>query len=298
MNTFAGVGVFVEVARQGSFVAAGRRLAISASAVGKSIARLEARLGVRLFHRSTRRLSLTGEGQRYLMRCQRMLEELEAAEQELQSAALPRGRLRIGLPSDDGQLTLALAGFLREYPDIELDLDYSDRLVDVIGEGFDAVIRSGEPRDSRLVARVLGQFRVVMVASPGYLAARGVPDSPAALAGHRCLHYRYPTSGLLARWPLSGAEGLSLPATVVCNTSRALIEMACQDQGIACLPEFHVRDAVRGGRLVILMEEYVDRSRTTRRVLWPASPTIPAKLRALIDFLAQHPLPDLPGEEP
>ncbi|WP_347788720.1 LysR family transcriptional regulator, partial [Chromobacterium piscinae] len=161
MDRMSGIELFAQIARQGSLVAAGRQLGLSASAVGKGLARLEQRLGARLVHRSTRRLALTAEGQQYLARCLRILEEAEAAERELQQGlAAPSGRLKVGVPHESGLLTPHLADFMRRYPQVALDLDYSDRLVDVIGEGFDVVVRGGEPGDSRLAARraVFGQI--------------------------------------------------------------------------------------------------------------------------------------------
>ncbi|MGR2660367.1 LysR family transcriptional regulator [Chromobacterium haemolyticum] len=165
MEKMSGIELFAHIAQQGSLVAAGRQLGISASAAGKGLARLEARLGARLVQRSTRRLTLTTAGEQYLQRCLRILDEVEAAERELQQGqAAPRGRLKVGLPHECGVLAPHLASFMQSYPEIELDLDYSDRLVDVIGEGFDVVIRGGEPGDSRLSARRLGAYRMRLVA--------------------------------------------------------------------------------------------------------------------------------------
>ncbi|WP_262054497.1 LysR family transcriptional regulator, partial [Burkholderia thailandensis] len=146
MDSLSGFVVFVQVAETRSFVAAARALGVSASAVGKRIARLEARLNVRLFHRSTRSIALTAEGARFLERCRRVLAEIEEAEQELsRSAHAPSGRLRVSLPALSAPVLPVLADFMAAYPDIQLDLDFTDRLVDVIDEGFDAVVRGGKP---------------------------------------------------------------------------------------------------------------------------------------------------------
>ena len=203
MENLGGFVVFVQVAETRSFVAAGRALGLSASAIGKRIARLEARLNVRLFHRSTRSITLTAEGTRFLERCRRVIAELDAAEQELtQSVEAPRGRLRVSLPTIGTLLLPVLADFMAAYPEIELDIDFSDRIVDVIDEGFDVVLRTGHPTDSRLSSRLLGHFRQHLVASPDYLERHGTPRTPADLAQHRCLHYRFPSSGKLEIWPL------------------------------------------------------------------------------------------------
>lgn len=229
LNSFV---VFVQVAEVRSFVAAGRLLGVSASAVGKSVARLEEKLGVRLFHRSTRSVSLTAEGSLFLERSRRILAEIEAAEQELsQATTMPHGRLRVSLPLVSSLLLPVLGEFMREYPEIELDLDFSDRLVDVIEEGFDAVVRTGNPTDSRLSARRLGSFRSMLVASPDYLARQGIPQVPADLLNHTCLHYRFPNSGKLEPWALHRATDepeLTLPTSMICNNIETRGALPCR----------------------------------------------------------------------
>ena len=284
--------LFVQVAETRSFVGAGRLLGISASAVGKSISRLEDKLGVRLFHRSTRSVTLTAEGMMFLERSKRILAEIEAAEQELVSVAeAPRGKLRVSLPLVSALVLPVLADFMREYPHVELDLDFTDRQVDVIEEGFDAVVRVGEPKDSRLSARTLGDFRRLLVGSPDYFARRGVPRSPADLASHACLHYRYPSSGKIEQWALRrAAEGadapeITLPTAMICNNIETRLCFALQGLGIAYLPDFAVRAPLASGTLVSVLDEYVDAGGTFR-ILWPASRHPSPKLRAFIDFLA------------
>lgn len=169
MDSLNGFVVFVQVAETRSFVAAGRLLGVSASAVGKSVARPEEKLGVRLFHRSTRNITLTAEGTLFLDRCRRILAEIEAAELDLQANGTPRGRLRVSLSLVSSLVLSVLSEFMHTYPEIELDLDFTDQIVNVIEEGFDAVVRTGEPHDSRLTARRLGAFRSLLVASPDYL---------------------------------------------------------------------------------------------------------------------------------
>lgn len=290
MDRMSGIELFAQIARQGSLVAAGRQLGLSASAVGKGLARLEQRLGARLVHRSTRRLALTAEGQQYLARCLRILEEAEAAERELQQGlAAPSGRLKVGVPHESGLLTPHLADFMRRYPQVALDLDYSDRLVDVIGEGFDVVVRGGEPGDSRLAARRLGSYHMRLLASPGYLAEYGEPRTARDLRHHRCLHYRLPHSGKLLPWPLLDAEGedASPPVSASCNTGEALIELAARGMGIACLPDFSVRRELAAGALVRLDAPRVARS-GNMYLLWPATPAMPPRLRAFIDHMAER----------
>lgn len=304
MGSLNGLVVFVQVAEARSFVAAGRLLGVSASAVGKSVARLEEKLGVRLFHRSTRSVTLTAEGTLFLERSRRILAESEAAELELsQASTAPRGRLRVSLPLVSSLVLPVLGEFMHEYPEIELDLDFTDRMVDVIKEGFDAVVRTGEPADSRLTARRLGTFRSVLVASPGYLELRGTPQVPADLLLHTCLHYRFPNSGKLETWALRqepGAPELQLPTSMICNNIETRVCFALQGLGIAYLPDFAIRAPLADGRLQPILAGHVERAGVFH-VLWPASRHPSPKVRALVDFLCARVFPasvDKPGAKP
>lgn len=294
MDNLNGFVVFVRVAETRSFVAASRLLGVSASAIGKSVARLEEKLGVRLFHRSTRSITLTAEGTLFLERSRRILAEIEAAEMELsQATAAPRGRLRISLPLVSSLVLPVLGEFMREYPAIELDLDFTDRLVEVIEEGFDVVVRTGDPTDSRLSARKLGTFRSMLVASPDYLARRGIPEVPADLLDHTCLHYRFPNSGKLEPWALRQAPGeadLQLPTSMICNNIETRVCFALQGLGIACLPEFSIREPLADGRLRTILADRVERAGVFY-VLWPASRHPSPKIRAMVDFLCARVFP-------
>ncbi len=288
MDNLAGVSAFVQAAETLSFVDAGRVLGISASAVGKSIARLENRLGVRLFHRSTRSMTLTAEGRRFLLRCQRILEEMAAAERDISDThSAPRGKLRVSLPLVGGLLNPVLAEFVRNYPDIELEADFSDRRVDVVEEGFDAVIRVGETEDSRLMSRQLGTFHLQLVAAPDYLNRAGIPLQPADLHGHAGLLYKFPSTGKVEPWPLEGWEKRieTLAHRLVCNTVDTLIYLAESGQGIACLPDFAVKRALEQGRLQQILREHCRHSGSFK-VLWPSSKHLTPKLRVFIDTLS------------
>ncbi|MFW5405990.1 LysR family transcriptional regulator [Pectobacterium carotovorum] len=294
MDSLNGFVVFVQVAETRSFVAAGRLLGVSASAVGKSIARLEEKLGVRLFHRSTRSITLTAEGSLFLARSRRILAEIEAAELELsQTSAVPRGRLRVSLPLVSSLVLPVLGEFMRKYPEIELDLDFTDRMVDVIEEGFDAVVRTGDPVDSRLTARRLGAFRSLLVAAPDYLTQRGIPQIPVDLMQHTCLHYRFPNSGKLEPWALRlppGEPELPLPTSMICNNIETRVCFALQGLGIAYLPDFSIREQLAEGQLQPILTDYVERSGVFY-VLWPASKHPSPKVRALVDFLCARVFP-------
>ena len=291
MESLGGIAFFVQAAETRSFSEAGRNLGVSSSAVGKSVSRLEERLGVRLFHRSTRSITLTAEGALFLERCRRILCEVEAAELELsETRQAPRGRLRISLPLVGMLVMPALTAFMHRYPAIELDVDFSDRLVDVIEEGFDVVMRTGEPTDSRLMSRPLGNYRLQLVASPDYLARRGTPEVPADLIHHACLQHKFPSTGKLESWPLKRAKDAAearLPVSMVCNTSAALMEVALAGLGIACLPDYLLRQAIERGELVTVLDAHIEHQGAFR-LLWPSSKNLAPKLRVFIDFMVEE----------
>lgn len=294
MDSLHGFTVFVQVAEQRSFVGAARELGVSASAVGKSVVRLEEKLGVRLFNRSTRSVTLTAEGMLLLERSRRILAEIEAAELELsQATGAPRGRLRVSLPLVSSLVLPVLGDFMRAYPEIELDLDFTDRMVDVIEEGFDAVVRTGEPEDSRLSARRLGNFAMKLVASPAYLAERGTPQTPADLLQHSCLHFRFPNSGKLENWALQQQPDqpkLQVPIAMICNNIETRLCFALRGLGIAYLPDFAIREQLSNGLLLPILADYVQRTGVFH-ILWPASKHPSPKVRALVDFLSARVFP-------
>ena len=291
MDNLAGLTAFVQAAETRSFVAAGRMLGVSASAIGKSIARLEERLDVRLFHRSTRSIALTSEGTLFLERCRRILGEIEAAELELaHGKSAPRGRLRISLPLVGSLLNPVLAAFARAYPQVELDLDFTDRRVEVIEEGYDAVVRAGDSTDSRLTSRQLGLFHLQLVAAPAYLAAHGAPALPSDLARHSCLLYKYPSSGKVEAWPLAEWPALlaaGLPASLSCNSVDTLLHFAESGLGIAALPDFAARAACETGRLQLVLPAHAEHA-APFHILWPGSRNMSPKLRVFIDFLVAN----------
>ncbi|KML67568.1 LysR family transcriptional regulator [Pectobacterium peruviense] len=290
MDKLGSIGIFVRVAERLGFSSVSRELGVSPSSVGKAVARLEARLGVRLFHRSTRTLALTAEGEKFLERCRRILSEVEAAELEMtQASETPYGKLRVSLPRHSSLFEPVIAEFMRRYPAVELDLDFSDRLVDVIGDGFDATIRTGTLADSGLKRRQLGSFRRVLVGAPEYFEVHGLPQHPVDLQRHTCLHYRFPSSGRLEQWPLPATtdeNAYDLPLSLVCNSIEMRIHLARQDQGIACLPDFSVAKYLRDGRLQTILDDFTHNS-SPMWILWPASRDLSPKLRAFIDCLSE-----------
>ena len=283
MDSFSGLESFVRAADLLSFAEAGRALGISASAVGKNVARLEQQLGLRLFQRTTRQVRLTQEGALFHERCRRILDELHDARAAMQAAAeAPRGRLRISLPTIGYRFLLpVLPEFQARYPEVELDLDFNDHLVDVVEAGLDVVIRSGDLADSRLVARRLGPFRFILAASPAYLAARGVPRTPADLARHTSLRYRFLSSGKLEEWVLPGLP--AMPIALVCNNMEAMLGAAVAGMGLAYMPDFLARDALAHGELQQVLAEQLTHSGQFS-ALWPSSRQLSPKVRAFVDF--------------
>jgi DNA-binding transcriptional LysR family regulator len=294
MDSLGALHAFVQAVDAGGFTEAGRKLGLSASAISKAVARLEDRLGARLFHRSTRSITLTAEGSMFLERCRRIICEYEAAELELsRTQAVPQGRLRIGLPSMSMVSIPKLAAFKQLYPRVELELDATDRVVDVIGEGFDAVIRTGEHSDSRLMTRTLGHFLRVIVGSPGYFRQVGIPQTPEDLARHACLVYRYASTGKLDQWPLTRKGEpvqIDMPISVVTNALEAQIGLAENSLGLACVPDLSVTGQLEQGSLVRVLDSYLE-TRTKLSIMWPTSRHASPKLRAFVNFAAENLFP-------
>lgn len=292
MDRLSGLLPFVRSAELGGFAAAGRDLDLSPSAVGKAVARLEQDLHVRLFQRSTRRMQLTEEGRLFYERCKRILEDLDEAHDMLsQTLREPRGRLRVSAPLVSYHFLLpVLPAFAARYPGIELDMDFNDRIVDLIGERVDVAIRSGDLPDSRLTARPLGTFRLLLCAAPDYLARHGAPQRPRDLERHRAVRFRYPNAGTLQAWPLALASGESEPrltAAFTCNNMEALLGATIQGFGIGCMPDFLARDALAAGTLRTVLDAQV-RGAGRFQALWPSNRNLSPKVRVFVDFLGER----------
>lgn len=282
--------VFVRVASLGSFSAAGRALNLSQTMVTKHIAALEARLGIKLLHRSTRKLVLTEGGRTFLAASERILAEIDEAEA---SATLdrvePRGTLRLNVPLTFGfrEVAPALADFSRLYPSVTVDLGLADRYVDLIDEGWDAAIRIGRLQDSSLVARKLAPCRIVVCAAPAYLERHGNPRTPEDLTQHNCLGYTLPTAVSASRW-VFGEEGgniVPIAGNLRANNGDALLAAAVAGQGLVYQPTFLVGDSLRDGSLVRVLSDYAVPELGVYAVL-PSGRQAPAKVRVVIDFLA------------
>lgn len=288
IESVSAMAAFVQAADLRSFKLAGQHLGLSSSAIGKTVAKLEDQLGVRLFHRSTRAIALTREGEIFLERCRRVLGELEAAEADLaQTTASPRGRLRVGIPFAGDLLTPLLGEFMARYPDIELDLDYNDRLVDVIDDGFDAVIRTGEVSDSRLMHVKLSDFSFRLVAAPSYLARAGLPLVPADLARHRLLHHRFYETGKLGGWDPTAPADVALPVALAATSLEPLIRLAEAGCGIAYIPSFALIGPLRAGGLVEVLPD-AERRSSALRLLWPRSRAPLPKISVFVQFMTER----------
>ena len=288
--------VFHAVVKRASFSAAAEELRLTPSGVSRLMLRLETRLGVRLFERTTRRLSLTAEGTLFHARTERLLADLGNAELEVQQAALePSGTLRLGTPVPFGQtyLTPLLGRLLARCPSLSIELILQDGISDLIEEGIDLVVRIGLLKDSRLVARRLCTNRRILVASPEYLRQHGRPTSPQDLSEHVCLPCTY--MGNPYEWKLFGcarAERVSIGGGLASNNIGVLVAAAEAAQGISMGPTQSVADALRAGRLERVLPEW-EFERTAIYALYPSRRQLSAKVRAAVDFLSEH-FPDPP----
>lgn len=287
LDDLVSLALFARVVEAGSFTAAARALGLSKSAVSARVARLEDRLGARLLHRTTRRLSLSQAGAALYERAARMVAAAnDAAELAEGTSREPRGRLRISAPVTLAQMFLGpvLAEFLRAQPSVQIDLDASDRMVDLVAEGFDLAVRIANLRDSSLVARKLATDRLVVVGSPSYLARAGTPRSVADLAQHNCLRYAQVSGS--AEWGFRGFERVRqvVEGNLVVSDGTVLREAAAAGLGLAVLPAFMVAAELASRRLVPVLEE-LPRREIGIFAVYPHRRNVPAKVRAFVDFL-------------
>ena len=285
-----GVATFVQVVEAGSFALAAERLNLTRSAVGKVIARLETRLGVRLIHRTTRSQSLTEDGQAYYERCVRALAELEAAEAELEGGRrAPRGRLRVSLPLAFGQLCVApvLMNLARRHPKLQIDMSFSDRMVDLVEEGFDLAVRIGELRDSTsLAARRLGVQYTSIGAAPSYLVRYGMPVSLDEMDGRDGIVYA--RGGALVPWDLHDEAGqvkrVKINPQLSMDDVQAIAAAAIAGFGLARIPSWLLARYVKSGELV-LVKGRCSLPPQEINVVWPQTRYMASKVRCAIDAL-------------
>jgi DNA-binding transcriptional LysR family regulator len=291
MDTLSGFTVFTKVVETGGFSAAARELNMSKSAVSKHIAKLEDRLGVRLLNRTTRKLSPTEVGTDFYERALRIVQDVEETEQAVSALHTePRGTLRLNVPMSFGYLHVAplLADFTARYPDINIDMDLNDRVVDLLDEGYDIAVRIARLPDSTLIARKLAPFRLVLCASPDYLQQHGAPKTPADLKDHNCLMYSY----LLNQneWSFQGPDGeisVKVSGNIRANNGDALRAAAREGAGLLLSPTFIVNEDLRNGRLKTVMTEFMKTDLAIYAV-YPHNRYVSAKVRAFVDFLAER----------
>lgn len=291
MDTLTSMKVFAAVVDCGSFAAAADRLDISRAMASKYISHLEAHLGTRLLQRTTRKLTLTETGSAYHERCAQILADITQAEEgAAHLTEAPRGTLRLTVPVSFSLLHMGplISDYLKRYPDVRVDVLLVDRSVDLIEEGFDLAVRIGALAESGLIARRLGADRIVITASPDYLALHGIPQTPAELARHNCLTYSYATFG--DEWRMADAHGLQHTVKVSGSLRASNGEMArlaaLEGVGLIRQPLFLVGGDVRAGRLVQVLSDYHSEELGIYAV-YPSRKHLSAKVRVFVELLAE-----------
>lgn len=292
MDKFESIRAFTQVVASGGFAAAARHMGLSRSAVNKLVIALENDLGVQLLHRSTRVVTPTETGLAFYERCLEILASLDEAERSVtQLQEQPKGRLRVNAPMSFGTMYLApaLADFLAQYPDLQVQLTLSDRFIDPIEEGFDVTVRIAKPQESAsLIVHPLVAARRMLCAAPTYLKTRGTPTHPDELQHHSCLHY-----GQLAvadHWMLIGPDGehtVSVNGVLCSNNGEVLRDAAVKGLGITLLPEFIVEQELQQGKLHVVLPDYHP-PELSISVIYPVNRHLSTKVRLLVEFLQER----------
>ncbi len=285
------MAVFAAIVEQGSLSAAARTLGLTPSAVSRIVARIEGRLGVRLLVRTTRTLTLTTEGEAYLRAARRILADLAEVEGAIADQASPRGRLRVTASLAHGRLYIVplLGDFTARYPGIVIDLNLSDRIVDVLAGQADVAVRFGQLADSPLTARKLGENGRVVVASPGYLARHGAPQVPEDLLAHNCLSFNFRRAE--PGWPFrrDGRDyALAVTGSIEANNGESLAQLARAGIGVARVGRFAVVDDLASGALVPLLESFNPQDREPLHALFVGGTAMAARVRVFVDFLVER----------
>ena len=292
MDRFAAMQAFARVVEAGSFARAAERMGMSTSACSRHVADLEAHLDTRLLNRTTRSLSLTEPGRVFHERCVQVLADLEDAEAVAHAGrARARGNLRISCAVNFGlhHISPLIAPFQQRHPDVRLDISLSDRMVDLVEDGFDMAVRIGESRSTSLIARKLGDTCLLTCASPDYLKLHGTPVTPQQLSEHNCLIYEY--LPIRNEWRFIDREGgehrVRVAGSVQTNNGDMLARAAAEGLGICCEPDFIVAEDVAAGRLVPILEGYRPPA-TTIHAVYPSRRHLSGKVRAFVDFLVDE----------
>lgn len=282
---------FLRVCETGSFTAAARLLEVSPSALSKAVARLEETLGARLIRRTTRRLSLTEEGQLFMETCRQVLADIEDVEMKLtQGRSMPSGRLRIQASVAFGRIVIVplLLELLGTNPDLRIDLDLSDRAVSLFDGQYDAAVRVGGTIDDKLIARKLGHIAMVTVASPTYLERHGTPRIPADLRHHQCYGYFIPEAASYREWSFAGGHSLAAPhGGLNVNNAQALVEVAVSGHGIVNIAALIAFDALQAGAVKPVLAEYSTDGPPVYLV-YSERRYQPQRMRTLVNFLSKR----------
>ncbi len=283
--------VFDRVVQEGSLSAAARALHVTPSAISRSIARTEQRLGTRLLLRTTRAIALTAEGEAYLRAARRILADLAEVEEAIADQGVPQGRLRVSAALGHGRKTIVplVAAFSTRYPNIVVDLALGDEVVDILAGQADVAIRFGQLADSPLTARYLGVTGQVVVASPQYLARHGTPHTPEDLLQHNCLRFNFRRAE--PDWPFvrnGQTFSLKISGNIQCNSGEALAQLAREGAGIARIGAFSVADDLRSGVLVPLLEAWNPGDQEPIHAVFVGGAAMPARVRVFVDFLMAH----------
>lgn len=293
LDRVTGMQVFSRVAALGSLSAAARALGMSQTMATKHIAALEDRLGVKLLHRTTRRMTLTEVGRKYLDAVETILSEIDEADAVASAETVQvRGTLRLNVPVSFGVREVApiLPKLRRLHPDLSIELGLNDRQVDLVEEGWDLVVRIGQLKSSTMMARRLAPCRMIVCASPAYLKENGRPNTIKELCRHNCLGYTLSSSVGPDRW-VFGKEGkttVSVAGKLKANNGNALVAAAMADEGIIYQPSFLVCDAISSGHLVPLIFDHAPIELDGIYAAYPSNRSPPAKVRTMIDFLAEE----------
>lgn len=291
MDKYQEIRVFTRVADCGSFVAASDSLKMSKAAVSRYVSDLEHRLGARLMHRTTRKLSLTPDGEIFLSRCRAILESIEESEEEISKRGLTAsGTLRITAPVSFGIRHLAplWSDFLIAHPQVKIELELSDRVINLVEEGFDLAIRIGKLNDSTLVSRQVASTRLVLCASPDYLKRRGTPSHPAELVEHETFSYSLLSTG--HTWKFDGPEGsvdVRVSPRMTSNNGDTGVEVCVRGGGIHLWPTFLIEEYLRAGSLVEVLPDF-KASNFGIYAVYPSRKHVSPKVRVLVDFLVNR----------
>lgn len=286
MFLWEGVTEFISVAETESFTAAGRRLGISTAQVSRQISQLETRLNTKLFYRTTRKVSLTGEGSVYYSHCRQVMDGLEEAERAISSLRdTPQGSIKMTAPVTYGEQYVmpVVLDYMQAYPDVEITCDLTNQMIDLVEDGYDLAVRLGHLRDSSMMAKRLASRMQYVCASPEYIEKYGAPYTLSELGQHNCLvgnsnHWHFVEKGK--------ARSVRVSGNLVCGSGYALLEAAIRGMGLIQLPGYYVDEAIAAGKLMVLLKPYQE-PKEGIWALYPHNRQLSPKIRLLVDMLAE-----------